>query len=361
MKKIILTASSDLYSDQRMQRISKALHDFGYDVVLVGRYLGRSFEGPYKTVQLKCIFNRGILFYFELNLRVLLFLLTHKYDCLCSVDLDTMLSGWLSSRIKNVRWVFDAHEYYEEAPEVIHRAFIKKFWSKIGLWTVPKTDGAYTVSKSLQELFKTKYSIDFELIRNVPNYHDKADYNVNSKVFLYQGVLNKGRGLEALILCMEELKEYTLLFAGTGDVEEKLKDLVQKKGLNNRVQFLGLISPIKLIELTKTAVLGFNLLEGNSPNYYYSLANKHFDYMMACVPSVSMAFPEYITLNEKYGMSILIDKLEPNELVKHLKVFLNDKELLQKLSTNSRLASKDLNWEMESQKLIKIYQNLLSQ
>ncbi len=360
MKKIVLTASSDLCSDQRMQRISLALESNDFEVELVGRYLGQAFDASYKSKQIKCFFNSGFLFYAEYNIRLLFYLMSNKFDCLCSVDLDTMLAGATVRKLKNIKWVFDAHEYYEETPELNQRRMLKKFWEWIGRTTVPGVDMAYTVSASLQNVFQKKYERTFKLIRNLPIHSIDSGYNAGSSLLLYQGVLNKGRGLEALILCMKELNGYKLALAGSGDIEKQLKNLVEVNNLSSQVEFYGTVLPSKLKTLTSKAVLGFNLLEGDSLNYYYSLANKYFDYMMAGVPCVTMDFPEYRTLNGQFETSVLVEDLEPRKLSKRIKELLENRSFLQKLSDNSIQAAQMLNWENESNSLVSFYKELLT-
>lgn len=80
-RKIIFTVTNDLTYDQRMQKICRSLSNAGYEIELVGRE--RSFSlllsnESFKQTRLKCIFNKGKLFYLEYNLRLLFYLLFQK-------------------------------------------------------------------------------------------------------------------------------------------------------------------------------------------------------------------------------------------------------------------------------------------
>ena len=66
-----------------------------------------------------CFFDKGKLFYLEYNFRLLLFLLTHRFDVVCAIDLDTAIPVIISARLSSKPWVFDAHEYFSEMEEIV--------------------------------------------------------------------------------------------------------------------------------------------------------------------------------------------------------------------------------------------------
>ena len=74
--------------------------------------------------------------------------------------------------------------------------------------------------------------------------------------------------------------------------------------------------PDELKSYTQKAKLGINLVEHLGLSYYYSLSNKFFDYIHAGLPQITMNFPEYKNLNDKYQVAILIDKPEPQLIAK---------------------------------------------
>jgi glycosyltransferase involved in cell wall biosynthesis len=95
-----------------------------------------------------------------------------------------------------------------------------------------------------------------------------------------------------------------------------------------------------------------------SLSYYYSLANKAFDYVQAGLPSVQMAFPEYCALQEEYRCYALIDRLEPARLIAIIEHLIQTPEAYQKLVTASKRAAEELVWENEEAKLLEIWKSL---
>ena len=76
-----------------------------------------------------------------------------------------------------------------------------------------------------------------------------------------------------------------LWLVGEGDLSVKLRELVKSYKLDQKVKFKGYLKPTELPEITAKATIGLNLLENTSLNYYYSLANKAFDYIQAEIPA----------------------------------------------------------------------------
>lgn len=360
-KRIILTVTNDLTYDQRMQRICRSLCKAGYEVELVGRQLDSSIplkQEPFKQTRLKCFFNKGKLFYIEYNKRLFLHLLFSKFDALCAIDLDTIVPVYLAGKLKNAKLVYDAHEYFTEVPEVIRRQSVKKVWQWVERTFVPKFDLCYTVSKGLSDLFEQQYHRPFHIIRNVPYGNTIAAVEKPEKYILYQGALNEGRGLEHLIEVMQFLN-IKLKLAGEGDLSNELRQLAQKFKVTDKVEFLGFVQPRDLDKVTAQAYIGIHTPENKGLSYYYSLANKFFNYIQAGIPLIGVRFPEYLSLNEQFNVAVLIEKPSVNEIKHAVDRLIADNSFYSQLQKNCLAAAGELNWEKEEQKLLSLYDRLL--
>jgi glycosyltransferase involved in cell wall biosynthesis len=122
------------------------------------------------------------------------------------------------------------------------------------------------------------------------------------------------------------------------------------------VKFLGFILPEELPYFTQKASITCNLLEHRGESYYYSLANKFFDYIHAGIPQVCANFPEYEAINKEYEVAILVPS-EVEAIAKAINNLLEDKELQIRLQNNCILASQVYNLQNESQKLITHFKN----
>ena len=364
-KHIICTVTNDLVYDQRMIRICTAFVELGYKVTLVGRekktsqpLIPRSFE----QVRLKVSAEHGKLFYYQFYRALKQWLLAQKMDILYAVDLDTLLAcAQIKQKLKNLKLIYDAHEYFTEVPELQNRPVIKKIWAQIAKYGIPKADGCITVSETLGEVLSQKYGKKFHIIRNVPTFKTPTALPQNHpKIILYQGVLNKGRGIEAAILAMHQINEAQLWLVGMGDLEMQFKELVIREKLSHKVIFKGHIQPNNLHKLTQRSWLGINLLEGDSLNYFYSLANKFFDYMMAAVPSLNMNFPEYRRILSEYPMGLLLSELTPDAIAQQINGLINNKAAYLQLTDEAKKARNVFNWSIEKKKLLPVLEVVLA-
>lgn len=357
---IVFTVTNDLSFDQRMQRIARTLQKAGYDVTLTGRELQDSpplEDHPYHSHRLQCFFRKGWLFYAEYNLRLLFWLLRQRPAIIGSVDLDTLPAGWLAAKLTSARLVYDAHEYFTQVPELEGRPFVRRVWAIVERLLVPGVDAAYTVSASVAECYRKAYGIDMAVVRNLPVRCDPVESPASAAPYmLYQGALNKGRGLEEVIDIMADAPG-ELWLAGEGDLSEELRRRAAAKA-PGKVRFLGRIDPIALRPITQNAWLGLNLLQPIGQSYQFSLGNKFFDYMMAGIPQLSIDFLEYREICRTYPFALLVPDLAPETLRPAIQRLWEDEALRHSLRVAAEQARETLHWENESLELLKIYENL---
>ncbi len=248
--------------------------------------------------------------------------------------------------------IFDSHEFFAEVPELENKPLKKNIWHAVTQAGINQSKDRYTVSESLAKALEKRYGRPFKTIRNVPYYKEKdVHHKFDKPTIIYQGALNKGRELELLINVMKMMPEFNCIIIGEGDLSELLR---QKAGKAENIEFMGLLTPDEINNITQKAFFGYNLLDISCESYYYSLSNKYFDYMQSGVPSISSKLPEYEFLNSTYNCGICIQNSE-TELIQQLKYYIKNREAYEKLQQNALLASLKNNWETECQKLIKIY------
>jgi glycosyltransferase involved in cell wall biosynthesis len=362
VKKLIFTVTNDLSYDQRMQRICSTLADAGYDVLLVGRKLKTSLplsKANYHQHRLTCWFNKGKLFYSEFNIRLFFFLLFKKMDCICAIDLDTILPCYYISKLKGVKRVYDAHEYFSQLDEVISRPKIYRFWKKIEKSMIPRFKNGYTVCDSLAEEFKKNYNANYEVVRNVPLLIDSNEQARTEDVILYQGAVNKGRGLDKLALAMKKVNA-KLWICGNGNFMDEMRSVVQANDLSENVIFFGMLPPGELKKRTAQAYIAVNPFERAGLNQYLSLSNKFFDYIHAGIPQVTMNYPEYKKINDQFKIAELIDRLDAETIANAINKIFNDKDLYLQLKLNCLNAQQEMNWQKEKVKLLDFYKELFN-
>ena len=360
MKRILISVTNDLTTDQRVEKTCEVLSEIGYDVLLVGRKLKKSLpiQRNYKTIRFRLLFNKGFLFYAEFNIRLFIFLLFTKKDLLFSNDLDTLLPNYIIGKLQNKKLVFDSHELFSEIPELVNKQQVKNVWVYLEKTIIPKLQNVITVSDSIKNHYHNLYGISAIVIRNIPKIKKISQRNFEidakgKKVILYQGSVNIGRGIELMIDTMALLDEYLFIVIGDGDILEQLNEKVSNLSLHNKVKFLGKKTPEELKELTPNATIGMSLEEDLGLNYRYALPNKIFDYLHANVPVIVADLPEMRSLIKKHPIGEILIERTPKTLAKTIINMTNisyEKEL--------KTAKKELNWSKEKEKLISIFSKL---
>ena len=362
MKKIFISVTNDLVSDQRVHKVATSLQKSSFEVILIGRKLKSSqmlSSRPYKTKRIRLIFNTGPLFYFEFNLRLFFFLLFNKSDILLSNDLDTLPANFLVLILKRTKLVYDSHEYFTEVPELLGHKTKKHIWEIIEKAILPKLKFTYTVCDSIAGIYNAKYNINMKVVRNIPKCSDKKILSKQKirdrKIILYQGALNMGRGIETVIHAMHYVDNAEFWIIGDGDESEKLKSLVNKENLNDKVVFFGKIPFEQLYEYTQQATVGITLEENTGLNYYYALPNKLFDYIHAGIPVLGSDLPEISSIIKKYDIGLVANNHNTEQIGKLLNTMIDDEELRKKWKENLQLAAKELCWENEEKTLLTLF------
>lgn len=358
MQRIIISVTNDISYDQRMQKTARTLIEKGYSVLIVGRKRKNSIPhngNLWDSHRFSMIFEKGKGFYIEYQIRLFIFLLFHRADLFCSVDLDTILPNIIIGKIKRIPVIHDAHEYFTEVPELVGRKTEQSIWKLIEQICIPRCKSIYTVCPSIAELYEKEYKKSCGVIYNFPekSYYETPNH-FEKKIILYQGNLNYGRGLEQMILAMKSI-DATLWICGNGDLYKNLATLIKINNLNDKVILWGYKTPEELNKMTAEATIGINLLENRGLSYYYSLANKYFDYIQHKIPSLCINFPEYNRLNNEIECSVLIENIEVNSIINGINRLLSDKDYYQKLQNNCDIASQKYNWDNQKDHLISYY------
>lgn len=368
--RVIVCVTTDLITDQRVNKVCTSLHNHGFEIVLVGRQMKKSLplaERIYHTRRFKLAFEKGPLFYATYNIRLFFFLLFKKADIFLANDLDTLLAVFLAAKIKGVIVAYDNHEYFTGVPELIKRPFVRAVWKGIEKFIFPKLKYVYTDNDSKKKLFEEEYKILVRVVRNVPVYNPVEIKNQlplqiieNKKVLIYQGAgINVDRGAEELAEAMRYLDDsYILLFVGSGDVIDILKEMVVKFELGKKVIFTGKVPLEVLQEYTRRAHLGLTLDKPISENYIYSLPNKLFDYVHAGIPVLASKLVEIEKMIIKYNIGTFIDSHDPKHIAEKITYIFSTNGLLSEWKANLPKASREVNWQIEEKTLMSIYSEI---
>ncbi len=367
MKKVVVTVTNDLVTDQRVMRTIGVLQSLGFEATFVGRKLKGSlpFEAPIKHHRFSLWFNKGFLFYANYNLRLFFFLLFRKYDLYLSNDLDSLLPNYLISRLKSKPLVYDSHEYFTGVPEIQNRPIVKAVWIKLERWIFPNLKTVVTVNQSIASLYKSEYGKEIKVVRNISD--SRLPARLKSRVelglpedayiLINQGAgINVDRGMEEMMEALPLLPAHVvLLIVGNGDALPGLKIKAQELNIENRIIFRPKQPYLEMLQYTCAADCGLSLDKPTSPNYKFSLPNKVFDYVKCGIPMVVSDIVEVQKVVRHYHIGEVIKSHAASDIkIAIEKVQKAGKAYYQE---NLKLAAAENNWEREQ----KVWGNIFTQ
>jgi glycosyltransferase involved in cell wall biosynthesis len=369
LKRIVVSVTSDLVTDQRVDKICNTLVSMDYEVLLIGRKLPNSLplKRNYKTNRMSLLFNKGFLFYAEYNTRLFFKLLFLRKDILLANDLDTLLPNFLISKSFNKKLVYDSHEFFTESEGLTNRPIIKKTWLIIEKFIFPKLKNVYTVNKKIANIYNNKYRVKVQTVRNIaPTLLNKTiDKNLSNtikgsnKMIILQGTgLNADRGAEEAIEMMQYLDKMVLYIIGDGDIFQEFKNKVKSFNLNDKVFIIDKLPYEELMEYTKIADLGLSLDKGTNLNYENSLPNKVFDYIQAQIPLLvsNRKLVQELVYNNNIGR--VVNHHDPKKLALEVVDIFKNENQYDVWKTNLIKASKKYCWEKERLKVKEIFRNI---
>ncbi len=368
MKKVVVSVTNDLMTDQRVQRTIAVLQSLGYEVTFVGRQLANSLpvKLPYHTRRFKLWFNKGFLFYANYNLRLFLYLLAKPFDLYLANDLDTLLPNFLVSRLRGRELIYDAHEYFTGVPEIQHRPLVKKVWTTLEGWIFPKLKHIVTVNNSIAELYFTDYGIRPLVVRNISDSRlpklrkSRKELAIPESAFIMinQGAgINVDRGMEEALEALRLLPDnFFLLLVGKGDVIESLKAMAVSLGIEHKLKFVPPQSYMDMLQYTLLADCGLSLDKPLSPNYKYSLPNKLFDYIKCGIPILGSQVVEVANIINRYQIGEIAEAVTP-QIIADILLKISNKDKNSYVA-GLELAARENNWEQERETWVQLIRSL---
>jgi glycosyltransferase involved in cell wall biosynthesis len=290
----------------------------------------------------------------------------NKVDIVHCNDLNALPVGVLLKKMSknNLKIVYDAHEYeINDVPNQSSKSIqLKYLFEKL---FIKYADQVITVSDSIANEYAKLYSITKpHLVLNCPHYQKIKKQNIfrerlnirdDQTIFLYQGGLGKGRGIELILEVFSQFKEdeNVLVCMGYGPLER----MVQEKEVNTMTIFFHpAVTPEVLLQYTSSADYGISFIEDACLSYRYCLPNKIFEYLMAGLPVLTSNLFEMKRLVEAYQVGVVAKENTVDGFVAAVKASLEMDS--QQIKKNVEKVKKDFCWEKQEKILLGIYKEI---
>lgn len=326
MRKIVSLVLNGVMHDSRVKKTAKTLSRFG-DVTVVGFRLKHADAAMLDlgdfTVDRECVYLRPDggwrkrLMQVFVTLRFALSVL-RKYgraDVIVCNDLETLPIGVAVKVFRNrgVKLIYDSHEYQTET--IGQGPVRKRFTRMLERWGLGWCDATIVVSPSIAREYVRLYNIrppavvmncpPFSTVERTGRLRRALGIPGDTLLFLYQGGLSPGRGVEDAVEIFRHLDgdERVAVFMGYGPLDGWLRDVA---AACPAIKVLAAVPPEEILEYSADADFGMCLTENACLNNYYCLPNKLFEYLMARVPVVVSDLYELKRLVNAHGLGVVV-------------------------------------------------------
>jgi len=379
MKKVISIVLNNFKNDSRVLKENISLQKAGYDVKVIALHDGSSLQ-EFDNVQGVLVhriklksknWSKNKLIQMVKYIEYI-YIVVKQYGSNCNIvhcnDLNALPIGVVMKKLvnKHIKIVYDAHEYETERNGL--KGLRKKLTKILEKKCIKYADRVITVSDAIANEYVRLYNIDKPtVVLNAPLFAkliNKQDifrntFNITKEqiIFLYQGGLSKGRGIEIILDTFKILNDSNhplyskavIVFMGYGILENLVQTAAQE---NDNVYLHNAVPPDILLKYTNSADIGISMIEDNCLSHVYTLPNKIFEYAMANIPViVSNPYKRFI---EKYEIGYTANTVE--ELINVIGRFIRSNK--QEFQSHIKNFKRIYNWEEQEKILLNIYERL---
>ncbi len=372
MKSVILLVLNNFLNDSRVLKEGISLKNRGYRVRVIALHEDNlnEFEvvDSIEVHRVKLLSRNWskskiiqILKYFEFLYRVV-----KEYrgsDIIHCNDLNALPIGVVIKLLdRDTKIVYDAHEYETQTNGL--NGVKQKLVSLLEKSLIGYVDRVITVGDIIASEYVRLYGIDKPaLVLNTPPYRDidkkerfreRFGISKSQTIFLYQGGLSRGRGVEILLEVFKGLDESSVVvFMGYGLLEEMI---VKASIEHNNIFFHPAVPPNIVLEYTSSANFGLSIIEDICLSYRYSLPNKMFEYMMVKIPLIVSNLPQMREVVEDYGVGVVVKSNSVEGIRESIREALElDRD---ELEENLNRAREVFNWQNQERVLVELYSSL---
>jgi glycosyltransferase involved in cell wall biosynthesis len=288
-----------------------------------------------------------------------------KFDIIHANDWDSLPVAAKAKKNNSLKILFDAHEYSpeQEANTLFGKVFIKPYRGYFFNQYLKKADKVITVSAGIQDLYSKHFGIKSELILNASEYkqfhYSPTDENRIS--IIHHGNAVKNRYIEEMISMISLTDERFTLYLMLVERSDKkympyLKRFAQKRA-PGRVVFIPSVDETKVLDAISSFDIGLPFLKASQKNILNALPNKFFQYIMAGLAIIIPPLPAMAEIIKREMIGCVARSIDARAVANMLNKL--DRKKIDIYKRHSLELAKRMNAEVEMDKLLTMYQELL--
>jgi len=364
-----LTTVHPPFDTRIFHKEAKTLAKAGYDVALVAQHDRDQVVDGVRIIALPKPKNRFMRI-FGLTWRTFRLAVNDHADIYHFHDPELLPVGVLLKLFTKGKVIYDVHEDVPAQiltkhwiPAILRRpiAWLFERWEKLAAWFF---DAVVVATEGIAERFSKHNPI---VIHNYPNLEMlpptlRSTTTEDERVLIYVGGISRLRGAVEMVdalACLPHIDNLRLDLIGRFEPASLEAELQRVQGYQH-VRFLGWLQSEKVYEHLSQADIGLVCLHPE-PRYLIALPVKLFEYMAAGLPVIASNFPLWKEIVEGNECGIMVDPLNPKEIARAIEYLINHPDEAHRRGENGRRAVLEkYNWETEGQKLLALYEELLT-
>ena len=246
----------------------------------------------------------------------------------------------------------------------IWRIFAKKFYNlSAGQFILKSADAIVSVGKIEKDALETKFCIESEKIRYIPNGVNAQRFGNSptkrdKKTVLYVGRLEKYKGVHFLLEAFKKVetthKQVELVIVGSGPYKEELLTLARSLNFTNNVKFLENVPEETLTQLYLSSNVFVSLSQ------YEGQPITLVEAMCSGLPVVATSVGAVPELIQDHRTGFLLS-FPPDEetLVRHISSLLENEEISKSMGARARESIlSTFSWDRTVSGLIQLYEEV---
>ena len=360
--KVLIIYLGDCYFDARCINMSLSLIKNNHKVSIISTHKKNyDFECLQKITFLQVFLTQdGVLKYLQFYRKVNSILRDRLYDTIICGDLYS-LAGAVKYK-KTARIIYDSREIYSDLFAHKNKPWLKIFCSAYENYFLKYVNKvivtADTDKKYLKNKYKHHHHLSWNIIYNYPKtfslkIRSLSDNNKIIKI-IYQGVIQKGRGIKKLINFINHESGFSAIIIGDGEKKKDYVNLVKQLNITNKIMFIEAVPYLKLHQYTIMGDCGWALIDNSNLSNRFALPNKIFEYALMGIPVVSSNIQNIKNIVETYDIGRVVYDEQYSNLRKNIVELIENKK---KSEVYHKIIKTKFSWEIQHDKFIKIIDN----
>lgn len=308
---------------------------------------------------------RRIIQFLEWNVKIFFWALRQRpkvvsCHCLAVIPLGVTIRMFTGSAL-----IYEAHELETERNGWSYRK--RRLAKLVERSFIHFVDHTIVVGPSIAKWYRDAYHIDsVSVVRNIPDtlhvpaarptiLRDTFKIPDDAMIFIYQGIIGHGRGIELLLDVFSEVKNSKkhVVFMGFGALVDHVRE-ISSTALN--IHYHPAVKPGDILSYSSSADVGLAIFENTSLSYFYSCPNKMFEYILSQVPPIVSDFPDMAGIVDEFhcGWKTNVDRKKIADLISSITW-----QDIEARRAGAAEARKHLSWQNEETVLQQIYRAFL--